>query len=64
MYFKKALLTPSQAQEALPYEPRPNLPGHRHVGLPSLREDPAEGRQEEEVQEGRSHDADALVMQE
>lgn len=52
--------TPAQAQKALSDEPGANLPRHRHVGLPGLGEDPAEGRQEEKVQKGRGHDADAL----
>ena len=53
-------LTPAQAQKALADEPSPNLSRHCHVGLPGLCEDPAERCQEEEVQEGCCHDADAL----
>lgn len=56
--------TPAQAQKALSDEPGANLPRHRHVGLPGLGEDPAEGRQEEKVQKGRGHDADALRKKE
>ena len=55
------LLTPAQAQKALADEPGPNLSRHCHVGLPGLCEDPAEGRQEEEVQKGSRHDTDALL---
>lgn len=57
---KEAAPTPAQAQKALSDQPSANLPRHRHVGLPGLSEDPAEGRQEEKVQKGRCHDTDAL----
>lgn len=55
------LLTPAQTQKALADEPGPDLSCHRHVGLPGLREDPAERCQEEEVQKGCRHDADTLL---
>lgn len=57
---KEVAPTPAQAQEALSDQPSANLPCHGHVGLPGLSQDPAEGRQEEKVQKGRGHDADAL----
>lgn len=55
-------LTPAQTQKAFADEPGPNLSCHCHVGLPSLCEDPAERCQEEEVQKGCCHDADALLI--
>lgn len=57
---KEAAPTPAQAQKAFPDQPSANLPRHRHVGLPGLGEDPAEGCQEEKVQKGRRHDTDTL----
>lgn len=57
-------LTPAKTQETLPDEPGANLPCHRHVGLPGFRKDPAEGREEEKVQEGSCHDAHTLLMEE
>ena len=54
-------LTPAQTQEAFAYEAGSDLPGHRHVGLPRLGQDPAERRQEEEVEACRSHGAHALA---
>ena len=54
-------LTPSQAEEAFADESGPHLPCDGRVGLPRLRQDPAEGCQEEEVQKGRCHRADTLL---
>lgn len=56
----KWLLTPAEAEETLSYEPGPHLPNDSQVGLPRLRQYPAEGSQEEEMQEGSSHSAEAL----
>lgn len=47
-----APLTPAQAKETLADEAVPEAAGHGHVGLPGLGEHPAEGGQEEEVEEG------------
>ena len=57
-------LTPAQAQEALADEAVPEAARHGHVGLPGLGEHPAEGRQEEEVQEGGHQRAHHLRGQE
>ena len=46
--------TPAETQEALAYDAVPQAARDRHVGLPRLRQHPAEGGQEEEVEE-RSH---------
>lgn len=56
----KWLLTPAEAEETLSYESGPHLPDDSQVGLPRLRQHPAEGRQEEEMQEGSGHSAQAL----
>lgn len=61
---KPGVLTPAQTQKALADESGPNLSRYRHVGLPGLCEDPAERREEEEVQEGCCHDAHALLTEE
>lgn len=53
-------LTPSQAEEALPDQACPDPADHRQVGLPGLRQHPAEGGEEEEVEEGGRHGAHAL----
>lgn len=56
-----APLTPAQAEEAFADEAVPEAACHGHVGLPGLGEHPAEGRQEEEMQEGghqRAHHLD------
>lgn len=45
--------TPAQTQEALAYDAVAQASCHRHVGLPGLGQNPAEGGQEEEVKEGR-----------
>lgn len=55
-------LTPSQAEEAFPDEPGPNFPRHGHIGLPSFCQDPAEWRQEKEVQKSSCHRAYALSI--
>jgi len=57
-------LTPSQAEEAFPNEPGPNFSCHSHIGLPSFCQNPAEGRQEKEVQKCSCHRAYALCIQE
>lgn len=49
---RPAVLTPAQAQEALADKAVPQAARHGHVGLPGLGQHPAEGRQEEKVQEG------------
>lgn len=56
-------LTPSQAEETFPNEPGPNFPCHSHIGLPSFCQNPAEGRQEKEVQKCSCHRAYALSIQ-
>lgn len=53
-------LTPTQAQETLANETRPYLADHRQVGLPRLRQNPAEGGQEKEMQKGCGHGAQRL----
>lgn len=58
------LRTPAQTQKTLADEPGPNLSRNCHVGLPGLRENPAERCQKEEVQKGCRHDADTLVVRE
>ena len=55
--------TPAQAQEALADDAVPEASRHRHVGLPGLRQDPAEGGQEEEMQEGGNQGAEDLQDQ-
>lgn len=45
--------TPAQTQEAFAYDAVAQASCHRHVGLPGLGQNPAEGGQEEEVKEGR-----------
>lgn len=57
-------LTPSQTEETFADEPRPNFSRHGHVGLPSLCQNPTEGRQEKEVQKCSCHRAYALSIQE
>lgn len=57
-------LTPAEAQETFADEPRPHFPNDGQVGLPRLRQDPAEGCQEEEMQEGGGHSAQALEKRE
>lgn len=49
--------TPAQTQEALANDAVPEATRHGHVGLPGLRQNPAEGGQEEEMQEGRNQGA-------
>lgn len=49
--------TPAETQEALAYDAVPEASRHRHVGLPGLRQDPAERGQEEEVEEGSNQGA-------
>lgn len=53
-------LTPAEAQEAFADEPWPHFADDGQVGLPRLRQYPAEGRQEEEMQEGSGHSTQAL----
>lgn len=53
-------LTPAEAQETLANESRPHFADYSQVGLPCLSQHPAEGCQEEEMQEGSSHSAEAL----
>lgn len=53
-------LTPAEAQKSLANESWPHLSNDSQVGLPRLRQHPAEGRQEEEMQEGSGHSAEAL----
>lgn len=55
-------LTPAKTQETFPDEPGANLPCDCHVGLPGFCKDPAEGGEEEKVQEGSCHDAHTLMM--
>lgn len=57
-------LTPAEAQKALANESWPHFANDRQVGLPRLSQHPAEGRQEEEMQEGSSHSTEALVNEE
>lgn len=56
------VLTPAEAQETLANQPRPHFANDGQVGLPRLCQHPAEGRQEEEMQEGSSHSTEALRM--
>lgn len=49
--------TPAETQEALAYDAVPEASRHRHVGLPGLRQNPAERGQEEEVEEGSNQGA-------
>lgn len=56
-----ATLTPSQAEETFADESGPHLARDSHVGLPRLRQDPAERGQEKEVQKGCCHRADTLL---
>lgn len=53
-------LTPAEAQETFADEPRPHFANDGQVGLPRLRQHPAEGCQKEEMQEGSGHSAEAL----
>lgn len=53
-------LTPAEAQKALANEPWPHFSNDSKVRLPRLGQHPAEGRQEEEMQEGGSHSTEAL----
>lgn len=55
-----APLTPAQAEETLADEAVPEAAGHGHVGLPGLGEHPAEGGQEEEVEESSHQSAHHL----
>lgn len=54
------MLTPAEAQKALANEPRPHFANDGQVGLPCFCQHPAEGRQEEEMQESSSHSTEAL----
>lgn len=56
--------TPAQAQETLADEAGPHLADHGQVGLPRLRQYPAERGQKEEVQKGSSHSAQPLEKEE
>lgn len=56
--------TPAQAQETLANEARPHLANHGQVGLPRLRQYPAERSQKEEVQKGSGHSAQSLETKE
>lgn len=58
------VLTPAEAQETLANESGPHFANDGQVGLPRLSQHPAEGRQEEEMQEGGSHGTEALVGRE
>lgn len=53
-------LTPAEAQETFADEPWPHFANDGQVGLPCLRQHPAEGRQEEEMQKGSGDSAQAL----
>lgn len=57
-------LTPAEAQKPLANESWPHFANDRQVGLPRLSQHPAEGRQEEEMQEGSSHSTEALLNKE
>lgn len=55
--------TPAQTQEPLADDAVPEASRHRHVGLPGLGQDPAEGGQEEEMEEGSDQSAQDLEPQ-
>ena len=55
-----ALRPPAQAEKALADKAGAHPSNNSQVGLPGLREHPAKGREEEEVQEGGCHGAHAL----
>lgn len=57
-------LTPAEAQKTLADESWPHFANDGQVGLPRLCQHPAEGRQEEEMQEGSGHSAEALQREE
>ena len=57
-------LTPAEAQETLANEPRPHFADDGQVGLPRFCQHPAEGRQEEEMQERGGHSTEALEREE
>lgn len=56
------MLTPAEAQETLANQSWPHFANDGQVGLPRLCQYPAEGRQEEKMQEGSSHGTEALRM--
>lgn len=58
------VLTPAEAQKTLANESRSHFANDGQVGLPRLCQHPAEGRQEEEMQEGGSHSTEALKRKE
>lgn len=68
-YFNKStkgninMLTPSKAQKAFPYKPRPNFSSYSHIWLPRLSQNPTEWSQEKKVQKCSGGCTDALWKQ-
>lgn len=61
---RRRLLTPAEAQEALADDAVAQAASDGHVGLPGFRQHPAEGREEEEVQESGHQGAHHLRWEE